>query len=80
MLIYSFMWKIEPTKHDAFFTQAWNHRLGTSGLGPAEILQYAAQHNIDPRTIPTMVEVRWRMRCDDVDVVFGGGVCEWLRV
>lgn len=57
MLIFSMMWKVSPNHADVFFSQAWNKRLGTSGLGPAEILQYSKEHNIDPSTIPTIVEV-----------------------
>jgi hypothetical protein len=39
MLVYHVMYRVLG---GAFFSQAWNKRLGTTGLGPSEILQCVA--------------------------------------
>jgi len=48
--------KIVPSIGNMLFTQAWNLRMGTSGLDPATLFYLAAQQGMDAKVLPTLVE------------------------
>lgn len=48
--------KLIPSIAETFFLEALNHRLGTSGMRIAELMQTAAARGIDFPTVPVMVE------------------------
>ena len=56
-LLFGFIDRVIPTVGDILFIQAWNKRLGTSGLSFAELLQHANQTaNISAEELPLIVE------------------------
>lgn len=55
-VLFSVINKYIPAIGDKLFTQAWNLRLGTSGLVPADLYMLAEQRGIQAADIPTLVE------------------------
>jgi hypothetical protein len=45
-----------PFVGDTLFTQAWNFRLGTTGLPPADLYQLADEKGMSSNEIPVIVE------------------------
>jgi len=48
--------RLVPAFNDLFTVQAFNHRLGTSGLRIAALLQEAERRGVPARALPTLVE------------------------
>ena len=55
-VLFSVLNKLIPAIGDLLFTQAWNLRLGTNNLPPADLYMLAEQRGINADMLPVIVE------------------------